>query len=402
MLAAGVVLSQNEAARAVAAAYTGEWARVVSTLIRITGDWTLAEDCAADAFEKALARWERDGVPDNPGAWLTTVAKNRALDRLRRAANESRKLEQVAAMTELEQDVPQPGDDRLRLIFTCCHPALSLEARVALTLRTVAGLTTPEIAAAFLVPESTMAQRIVRAMKRIANAGIPYRVPADDALPERLGGVLAVLYLLYTEGYARLSRVDLAEEAIRLTRALRELMPEEPEVLGLLSLQLLTHSRRAARSQNGRTFSLDEQDRSLWNEELITEGVSLLRPGRVGPYQVQAAIAAVHARRDGDVTGLVALYDSLAQLVPGQVVAFNRAVAVGLEYGFEQGLEALSLLTQPAHYLVPAARADFLRRLGHNHEAKLQYEVALGAARSDDEKIFLAKRLAEVEAGAER
>jgi RNA polymerase sigma-70 factor, ECF subfamily len=365
---------------------------VVSTLIRITGDWSLAEDCTADAFEKAIAKWPVDGVPDNPGAWLTTVAKNKALDRLRRAANEARKLEQVAIMNELEVDDVELTDDRLRLIFTCCHPALPLEARVALTLRTVAGLTTPEIASAFLVPEPTMAQRLVRAQKKIKNAGIPYRVPSTDLLPERLGGVLAVLYLLFNEGYTAVSRVDLAEEAIRLTRVLLQLMPDEPEVRGLLALELLQHSRRDARMVDGELVPLEEQDRALWDRAAIDEGLSLVRPG--GVYQTQAAIAAVHARDDGSYSDLVPLYDRLGG---GPVIALNRAVAIGMAYGPEAGLAAIAALPASDYYLVPAARADFLRRLGRRDEAAAQYRLALTVVKTDPERRYLARRLAEVE-----
>jgi RNA polymerase sigma-70 factor (ECF subfamily) len=367
---------------------------VVSTLIRITGDWSLAEDCTADAFEKALARWDRDGVPDNPGAWLTTVAKNGALDKLRRAANETRKLEQIAIMNELELDEADVPDDRLRLIFTCCHPALALEARVALTLRTVAGLTTPEIAAAFLVPEPTMAQRLVRAKRKIANARIPYRVPPLELLPERLSGVLAVLYLLFNEGYSSLGRVDLAAEAIRLTRSLASLVPGEPEVLGLLALELLQHSRRAARSVDGELVPLEEQDRTLWDRAAIDEALGLLRDG--GVYQLQAAIAAVHARDEGEYGSLVALYDRLVELGGGSVVALNRAVAIGMADGPAAGLAAVEALPASDYYLVPAARADFLRRLGRNAEAAAAYEFALERVRSEPERRYLERRLAEV------
>ena len=365
---------------------------MVSTLIRITGDWSLAEDCTADAFEKAIERWARDGVPDNPGAWLTTVAKNKALDRLRRAANEAKKLEQVAMMEELEADVHELADDRLRLIFTCCHPALPLEARVALTLRTVAGLATPEIARAFLVSESTMAQRLVRAQKKIQNAGIPYRVPPIELLPERLAGVLAVLYLLFNEGYTTVSRVDLAEEAIRLTRLLAQLMPAEPEVRGLLALELLQHSRRAARLVDGDLVPLEEQDRSLWDRAAIDEGLGLVQPG--GLYQTQAAIAAVHARDAGEYDELVRLYDRLGG---GPIVQLNRAVAIGMARGPEAGLTAIDALPPLDHHLVPSARADFLRRLGLHALAAAEYRRALAMVTSDPERRYLARRLAEME-----
>jgi len=387
---------------------------VVSTLIRITGDWSLAEDCTAEAFETALEKWERDGVPRNPGAWLTTVAKNRALDRLRRATNEARKLKEVAIMNELEEpaDAEDVTDDRLRLIFTCCHPALPLEARVALTLRTVAGLTTPEIASAFLVPEATMAQRIVRAKRKITNAGIPYRVPPVHLLPERLGGVLSVLYLLFNEGYSassgtQLVRTDLAGEAIRLTRAVVGLMPDEPEATGLLALMLLQHSRRDARlDPAGELVTLDEQDRSLWDHAAIAEGLSLVTE-RGGGYQLQAAIAAVHARAmQPESTAwheVVALYDRLAALSPTPVVALNRAIAIGMAHGFETGLAEIDRVAASGglggYYLVAAARADFLRRLGRRGEAAAEYRRALETAPTEPEQRFLVRRLEQVEAG---
>ena len=404
----------SEAADAVAGAYGGEWARVVSTLIRITGDWSLAEDCTGEAFEQALVTWARDGVPRNPGAWLTTVAKNRALDRLRRSANEARKLREVAVMDELEalgDDESDFSDDRLRLIFTCCHPALTLEARVALTLRTVAGLTTPEIASAFLVPEATMAQRIVRAKRKITNAAIPYRVPPAHLLPERLGGVLTVLYLLFNEGYTMVGRRDLAAEAIRVTRSLVQLMPDEPEVLGLLALMLMQESRRAARTDaDGELLTLEEQDRSLWDHAAIEEGLALLaeagRRGSAGQYQLQAAIAAVHASADAvestDFARLVLLYDRLAALTPSSVIDLNRAIAIGLARGWDAGLDALDALPASDYYLVPATRADFLRRLGRFKEAAIVYKVAANGARSDAERRYLARRLEEVKAGIEK
>ncbi|HEU5108326.1 MAG TPA: sigma-70 family RNA polymerase sigma factor, partial [Micromonosporaceae bacterium] len=294
---------------AVADAFAQEWGRVVATLIRLTGDWALAEECVQDAFARALERWPADGVPRNPGAWLTTAARNRALDRLRRGAVEAAKLRELAALPDPgAADVADPSgvpDDRLRLIFTCCHPALALDARVALTLRTLAGLTTAEIARAFLVPEATMAQRLVRAKRKIRNAGIPYRVPPAHLLPERTAGVLAVLYLLFNEGYAAaagddLVRRSLCDEAIRLGRLLVGLMPDEPEARGLLALMLLHHARRDARmDEAGDLVTLERQDRSRWDRDEISEGVRVLRRAleaeRPGPYQLQAAIAACHA-----------------------------------------------------------------------------------------------------------
>jgi RNA polymerase sigma-70 factor, ECF subfamily len=384
---------------------------VVSTLIRVTGDWSLAEDCTAEAFEAALATWPRDGIPHNPGAWLTTVAKNRALDRLRRAATLARKLEEVAAMSELEQldpDMPAFTDDRLRLVFTCCHPALSLEARVALTLRTVGGLTTAQIARAFLVPEPTIAQRIVRAKRKITEAGIPYRVPEGELLVERLTGVLAVLYLVFNEGYSVIANGEIADEAIRLTRALDHLMPGEPEVLGLLALMLLQHSRRHARSRDGAIVTLEEQDRSLWDAAAIAEAGELLgragRRARPGPYQLQAAIASVHATAsepdNTDWPSIVALYDRLLAVTPSPIVELNRAVAVGMASGPEVGLAVLERVAASGaldgYYLLPAARADLFRRLGDYSKAADFYRVALAGAPTQPERDFFARRLDEV------
>jgi RNA polymerase sigma-70 factor, ECF subfamily len=401
------------AADAVAGAYATEWARVVSTLIRITGDWSLAEECTADAFEAALKLWPVEGVPRTPGAWLTTVAKNKALDRLRRATTEKRKLTEVATMQYLQEPTDDDvSDDRLRLIFTCCHPALAMDARVALTLRTVAGLTTPEIAAAFLVPEATMAQRIVRAKRKITNAGIPYRVPTASALPERLGGVLAVLYLLYGQGYSS-RRVDLAAEAIRLTRLLVDLMPNEAEALGLLALMLLQHSRRDARVDDaGELVTLEDQDRHLWHRDEIVDGLGILHRASkldgAGAYFVQAAMAAVHARAatfdETDTEQLVALYDTLSAIAPSPVVALNRAIALGMHAGPAAGLAAVEAAAPalPDFYLVPAARADFLRRLERFDDAAVAYREAAAIAPTPADHTFLAKRLAEVEAGTNK
>ena len=380
----------------------------------MTGDWTLAEDCAQEAFETALARWGRDGIPPNPGAWLTTVARNRAIDRLRRHTTEQSKLRDVAMMNELEQPARHDiEDDRLRLIFTCCHPALPLEARVALTLRTVAGLTTPEIARAFLVPEATMAQRIVRAKAKIKNAGIPFRVPEGRMLGERLPGVLAVLYLLFSEGYAassgeELVRAPLAEEAIRVTGIVSVLMPDEPEIGGLLALMILQHARRRGRTDDaGDLVPLEEQDRALWDRAAIARGVAVLETAlgarRIGPYQLQAVIAATHALaptwEQTDFGEIVEAYDALAELDPSPIVAFNRAIAVGMARGPSVGLAALTGLDTAleGYYLLPAARADFLRRLGSRAEAREQYLAAIPLARSGPERRYLQRRLAEVE-----
>ncbi len=389
---------------AVAEAHGSEWARVVSTLIRVTGDWSLAEDCAAEAFESALTVWERDGVPRNPGAWLTTVAKNRALDRLRRAAVLDRKLKEVAAVTELEHldpERPDVPDDRLRLIFTCCHPALALESRVALTLRTVAGLTTEQIARAFLVSASTIAQRIVRAKRKITEAGIPYRVPDAELLPERLGGVLAVLYLAFNEGYT--TRSEVADEAVRVTRALTQLLPDEPEALGLLALMLFQHSRRDARERGGMLLTLEEQDRALWDADAINEARLLLARGasrrHPGPYQLQAAIAAVHATAPtADATdwpAIVALYDRLLTHNTSPVVALNRAIALGMAAGPDAGLAALDDVAAALgdYPLLPAARADLLRRAGRLEDAAAQYAAAVGVASGDAERRALQRML---------
>jgi RNA polymerase sigma-70 factor, ECF subfamily len=403
---------------AVARAYRDEWGRVVASLIRMTGDWDVAEECTQDAFARALEYWPRDGVPRKPGAWLTTTARNRALDRLRRTAAGAAKVQEAAMLSTPDDphndDDSGIEDDRLRLIFTCCHPALSIEAQVALTLRTLVGLTTSEIARAFLVPEPTMAQRLVRAKKKIRNAGIPYRVPPAHLLPERTSAVLGVLYLLFNEGYAStagadLVRTGLCAEAIRLGRTLVTLMPDEPEAVGLLALMLLHDARRAARTDDaGDLVPLEEQDRTRWNRDAIAEGVELLdaalRRGEPGPYQVQAAIAACHATAEHasatDWAEIAALYGALARKVPSPVVELNRAVAVAMADGPEAGLALVDALDASGalagYHLLPATRADLLRRLHRNTEATVAYRDALELATSDAERRYLSRRVAEL------
>jgi RNA polymerase sigma-70 factor, ECF subfamily len=419
--------------QAVDAAFREEWGRVVATLIRRTGDWDLAEEFAQEAFTEALRRWPADGIPQRPGAWLTTVAGNRAIDRLRRSARGAELLEQAArdapqsetdeeAMRELFDEAEEIDDDRLRLIFTCCHPALPLEGRVALTLRTLAGLTTAEIAKAFLVPEATMAKRLTRTKAKITTAGIPYRVPPADLLPERTAGVLAVLYLLFNEGYAassgaELIRAGLCDEAIRLARALRQLLPADAEVTGVLTLMLLQHSRRRARVGGaGELITLEEQDRNRWDKTEIREGLQLLESdlprgqGPAGPFQLQAAIAACHARAASapatDWRAIAALYALLERQVPSPVVRLNRAVAVAMAGDIGAGLAIIDELTGDArlarYYLLEATRADLLRRRGDRAAAAAAYARALPLAPSEAERRYLLGRLQAAGAPPER
>ena len=416
---------------AVVEAFELEWGRVVATLIGATGDWDLAEECAQDAFAKAATLWPRDGVPQRPGAWLTTVARNRAIDRLRHSSRESVWLAQAASQLPMSDDASAENgdgddengfvDDRLRLVFTCCHPALSMEARVALTLRTLTGMSTAQIARAFLTSEPTMAKRLVRAKHKIRDAKIPYRVPSPEMLPERLSGVLAVIYLLFNEGYtagtdADPARRGLCAEALRLARALNELLPDEPEVLGLLALLCFHDARRHARlDADGELVRLEDQDRSRWDVDEIDEGSAALatalqhsgRRNRPGPCQVQAAIAACHAiaanAADTDWTRIARLYERLGQLTPSPVVELNRAVAVAAADGPEAGLALLAAIESSGelrdYYLLQATRGDLLARLGRRTEAARSFQAALRLAASDAtdaERRYLRRRLTEI------
>ncbi|WP_141578717.1 RNA polymerase sigma factor [Actinomadura sp. WMMA1423] len=384
--------------------YQAEYGRCVATLTRLLGDIGLAEEAVQDAFAVAVQKW--DEMPPNPGAWIVTTARNRAIDRLRRESTREARHAQALLLHQPgePQEVGPVRDDQLRMIFTCCHPALSPPARAALTLRLLGGLEVAEIARAYLVPEATLAQRIVRAKKKIRDAGIPYRVPRAAELPDRLASVLTVLYLIFNEGYASTSgelvRTDLCLEAVRLARALAGLMPDEPEVLGLLALLLLTEARRPARvGPSGELVVLAEQDRSLWNRELIAEGHDLvrrcLRRGQPGPYQLQAAINAVHT--DGpetDWTQVLALYDQLLAHSPTPIVALNRAVAVAEVHGPAAALAIVEELDLPGYHLLPATRAELLARLGRTAEAVTAYDEAITLAANDTEHAFLRTRRA--------
>ncbi|RMI29933.1 RNA polymerase sigma factor [Nocardia stercoris] len=405
----------NAGDAAIAAVFAEQYGRAVASLIRVFGDVDLAEDAVQDAFTIALRRWPEDGTPPSPAGWIITTARRRAVDRVRREAVRRDKYAQSVLLRAPDEpdDHDDLPDDRLRLIFTCCHPALARTAQVALTLRLVGGLTTTEIAHAFLVPESTLAQRITRAKGKIRDAAIPYRVPSGPELPARLAAVSTVVYLIFTEGHTatagdRLARADLCAEAIRLGRALTELLPGEPEVQGLLALMVLTDSRRAARTTpDGALVPLARQDRGRWDRDSIEEGLALvracLRGNRPGPLQIQAAINAVHAvaadAADTDWAQILALYDQLTVFDPGPIVALNRAVALAEVRGPGEALAVVEGLDLGAHHLFHAVRADLLRRLGRTAAAAQAYDAAAVLARNRAERGFLLEQSARIRKG---
>jgi RNA polymerase sigma-70 factor (ECF subfamily) len=400
----------------VEAVFRAEYGRAVSVLVRFLGDIDLAEEAVQEAFTTAVRTWPESGVPPSPAGWIITTARNRAIDRLRRESSRDARHAEAARLYAPHPYTPDPHasaepseegpvqDDRLRLIFTCCHPALALQARVALTLRLLGGLSTAQIARAFLVPEPTLAQRLVRAKAKIRDAGIPYRVPRDADLPERLGGVLAVVYLIFNEGYT--GDPALCAEALRLGRLLAALMPDEPEVTGLLALMLLTESRRPARQgADGVLVPLPEQDRTLWDRELIAEGQELvrrcLRRNRPGPYQIQAAVNAVHSdapsAEDTDWDQILRLYDQLMAVAPSPVVALNRAVALAEVQGPARALDLVGSLDLGRYHVLHAVRADLLRRLGRTAEAVAEYGRAAELAGSEAERAYLERRRRETD-----
>ncbi|GGM73987.1 RNA polymerase sigma factor [Dactylosporangium sucinum] len=388
------------AAEEASAAAADAFPRIVAALIRVTGDWSLAEDCAQDALAMALERWPAAGVPANPGGWLMTVARNRAVDVLRRSSVEQRKLRELARLGQADPPAHEIDDDRLRLVFTCCHPALALESRVALTLRVVCGVPTGAIAQAFLASESAMTRRLTRAKSKIADARIPYRVPTGPALAERLPGVLAVLYLLFTQGYNASGEPAFADEAIRLARLLRSLMPDQPEVAALLALFLFQHSRRdARRDAEGNLLTLDRQDRTRWDAPMIAEAVALL-PTSNGPYALQARIAACHATSPDpastDWTTVASAYDALIRLQPTPVIALNRAVAHGYAHGPEAGLRLLAEARAGGalddYPLALAAEADLVSRTGNAVRAAELFRASADRAASEAERRALLDR----------
>jgi RNA polymerase sigma-70 factor, ECF subfamily len=412
------MLSTSESA--VDALYRSDWGRIVATMISLYGDFDVAEEAAQEAFAAAIDRWPREGVPEFPRAWVIQTAKHKAIDRLRRQTRLSEKLQSYAELIESVEepnyDTEEIPDDRLRLIFTCCHPALALDAQVALTLRTLGGLETDEIARAFLVPTPTMAQRLVRAKRKIRDAGIPYRVPDISEMPERLDAVLTAIYLIFNEGYAAtrgapLVRADLCTEAIRLGRLVRTLMSPRPpaEVTGLLALMLLHDSRREARlDQDGNIVVLEEQDRNKWNRAQIAEALPLVDEalrGSVGPFTVEAAISAAHCQasqpEETDWRQIVSLYDLLQRIMPSPVVSLNRAVAVAMAVNPQAGLDIIDSLEESGdlddYHLLHAARADLLRRMGEQEKAAKSYKRALELVTNDSERRFLERRLQEMQ-----